>query len=101
MIEKFYFPSNLNKIHEFWCTNVTQLNEITISEDNTNFAYLSDKIIATKSDPNSDVFDVLFFALRDIKKTVITPTIKKITSCCFNSCQKSSLWAIHNHRQFR
>lgn len=101
MIEKFYIPSKLNEIHEFWCTNVTQLNEITISEDNTNFAYLNDKMIVTKSDPNDDAFDVLFFALRDIKKAVIPPTIKKITSCCFNSCLKLTKIMFVGHSQLQ
>lgn len=100
-IEKFFIPSKLEKIDEFWILDVFSLNEVTISPDNQNFAYINEKMIVTKSDPKKDIFDILFLALKNIKKANIPPTVKKIACCCFNCCKQLTKVRFLGHSELK
>lgn len=60
----------------------SNLQNITISPDNVNYKYIDNKFIVTRSDPNSDEYDKLFFARFESPKLVIPSFIKSFSSTC-------------------
>ncbi|KAK8892608.1 hypothetical protein M9Y10_029847 [Tritrichomonas musculus] len=87
-IEKLFIPTNVVELKDGWCSNITNLTQILISPKNKNFKLIENKMIVGKSNPKSDVFDVLEFACRDIKEAKIPSDIKYISSYCFENCKK-------------
>ncbi|KAK8883602.1 hypothetical protein M9Y10_042696 [Tritrichomonas musculus] len=85
-IESICIPSSL----EEWSAYDSNLKKITVSPSNKNFGYLDDKhqIIVEKSDIESDVFDTIVFANRDIEKATIPKFIKYIKPYAFFKCKK-------------
>lgn len=53
-----------------------------------NVIYYENKFLLAKSDTNSDAFDVLVFARRDIDDVVVPSFIKTIVSSAFGDCIK-------------
>ena len=47
-----------------------------------------DQLLLGKSDPKSDKFDVLHFAVRDLTTAHIPSNIIVISPCAFQGCQK-------------
>lgn len=88
-IKSLSIPSNVFLIDEGWCCCTQNLINISISEKNTNFGFLDKehKIIVNKSDKNSEIFDTIVFACRDIKQVKIPFSIKRITSHAFSECE--------------
>lgn len=66
------------------------MNNNVISPCNKNFAYLDEdhKLIAEKSDKNSECFDVLVFASRNITDAFIPSSIKYIDPYSFHYCDQ-------------
>ena len=87
-IEDIYFPAGLRKLKKGWCYKTNNLTKIIISPSNNQFIFKDNKILLGKMDPNSDDFDILLFAARDIKEISISSNIKKISSYAFDNCQK-------------
>lgn len=72
-----------------WCDNIENLKYIKIIDNETrNITYYDDKFILGKSNLNSDVFDVLLFARRDIEEADIPSFIKRIGPCAFYYCKQ-------------
>lgn len=88
-IQSISFPESLNELQKRWCESTPNLIHISISPKNNFFSILDDKILIGKSNPSeTSVYDVLVFACRDIVKAVIPSSIKRISSCSFNSCMQ-------------
>ena len=85
-ISSLSIPAALTKLSEGWCNSCQNLTKIEISPLNHNFKMVDDKLLFGKSDPKSDVFDVLLFACRDIEKVDIPSYVKKIDSFAFDCC---------------
>lgn len=84
-IEEISIPSNAN-FKDNWCFYLSK-NKIQIVENkNKNIQYYDNKLIIGKSDINSDEFDVLLYANRDLETVIIPPFIKKIASSAFSDC---------------
>lgn len=80
-------PSSVSELDYSWCCGIEKLNDIKIFQcEQQNISYFDEKLILKKSDPKSDVFDILIFARRDIKTVVIPPFIKKIADYAFENC---------------
>ncbi|KAK8836917.1 hypothetical protein M9Y10_037443 [Tritrichomonas musculus] len=86
-IKIFSFPENLVELKENWCVESSNLMEIKISPKNKNFVFYEDKYLLGKSDLKSDVFDILYFARRDIEEAIIPSFIRIISPCAFNCCR--------------
>ena len=86
-IENISLPSNLIELKNGWCYDPSNLNEIKINQNNQYFQYYQNDFILGKSNPKSDIFDVLVFARRDIKTAIIPSFIKQIGPYAFNNCQ--------------
>lgn len=86
--EHFEIPSKLAEIKNDCFANATDLNEVCLSSENKNFAYLNDeqKIIISKSNLKNDIFDTLFFACRDIENVFIPSSIKFFAFFAFAHC---------------
>lgn len=88
IVKKLSIPSKFKEFQEGWCSYFYSLNKVEISSDNKNFEYADDghKLIVGKSESNSDCFDVLIFACRNINKALIPSKIKYISSFAFFGC---------------
>ena len=78
-IEKIYFPASLKELKDNWCFDTQKLTKIIISPLNGQFKMIEDKYLIGKRDPNSNEFDILLFACRDIKEISIPSNIKVIS----------------------
>ena len=70
------------------CNATGNLTKVKISPKNKNLVFCEDKLLIGKSDIKSDVFDILYFARRDIEEVIIPPFIRIISPYAFNFCQK-------------
>ena len=78
----------MRELKEGWCNFTSNLININISPLNDQFIFKDDKYLFGKSNPNSNVFDTLLFARRDIKEIVIPSSIKIISSYdAFQDCR--------------
>ena len=98
-IQKISMPSSIEKFDDEWCRCTKYLNEILIPSDNKNFSYLDKdkKLIASKSEKNKNLFDVIIFASRDIEKVLIPSQIKYINSFSFDSCKNIKTIEFENY----
>lgn len=89
-IEYLTIPSKVQKMEEGWCSNVKHLKNVILSPNNPNFIYIDEdrKMIASKIDQNSNNYDNLIFACRDIEYAIIPSFIKRISDHCFQFCSK-------------
>ena len=70
-------PASLKELKFGWCLSLDKLESISISPENKYFSVIEGKMIVGKSNPNDDVYDILYFVTRDIKSITIPPFIKK------------------------
>lgn len=88
-IKKLSIPSSVAELKEGWCLGTTNLTDIEVYPAmEQNIAYYNDSFIIGKSDIKSDIYDILYFARRDIEIAMIPPFIKTISSYAFNECTK-------------
>lgn len=78
-IEDLQIPSSIEYFEASWCNIATIHNIEIIESDVENVTCFNDQFIPGKSDINSDLFDVLFFAFREIRNAVIPPFPSNIT----------------------
>ena len=86
-IDSLYIPASLVELKKGWCNKIEKLTHIKISSNNQRYIYLNETYILEKSDQNSDIYDTIVFARRDIQTAVIPSFIKIIGSYAFNSCK--------------
>lgn len=87
-IENITFPSSLIELKDGWCYHAMQLKNVSFKSQNPFFSWFDNKLIIGKSSMQSDNYDVLHFARRDIEDVVIPSFIKKISPYAFNFCYK-------------
>lgn len=88
-LNSILIPSNIIKLKENWCKSTANLNCLNIIQNKIqNISFYENKLIIGKSDFKSDIFDVLYFAKRDIKTASIPPFIKRIASSAFEKCKQ-------------
>lgn len=88
-VKSITIPSSIIYFKEEWCTQTCNIYDINIFTSNkVNIICYDNKLILGKSNPKSDVFDILFFARRDIENILIPPFIKQIASYAFERCNK-------------
>lgn len=85
-IESLSIPASLELLEDGWCSETKNLKYIKISPKNKNYMYIDNKMIIGKSDPKSDIYDVLSFVRRDAKEIKIPSFIKYIHSSTFDEC---------------
>ena len=86
-LKKITIPPKFNDFQKGWCQETYHLNEVEISPQNKLFSLYDDEIILGKIDPNSEIYDSLIFAPRDIIKIKIPSFIKRINSFAFDECE--------------
>lgn len=86
-VKSIKFPPKLENLSEDWCSDTGNLVNIYIPSSNKDFQYLDNKMLLTKSDKNSETYDILVFARRDITKAIIPSFIKRINSSAFSECK--------------
>ena len=85
-IESFIIPSKVVEIQDGWCQSTPFLTEIKMIGKNENFIYYKDQFLLGKSTQESEIFDVLLFARRDIEHAIIPSFITRISSYSFENC---------------
>lgn len=84
-LESITIPSSVVELKDGWCIGTYKLTDVTIIPSNEqNVCYYDDKLILGKSDINSDNYDVLIFARRDIIDVEIPTNIKRIAPFAFH-----------------
>lgn len=84
-MEEISIPKN---IYELKISKQNYLDKITISSMNLNFKWTNNGLLLGKSIENSDIFDLLLFASRNIEQVIIPSYIKCIQKHCFKNCTK-------------
>lgn len=102
-ISSLYIPASFERFEEQWSNFTMSLTNVIISPKNRHFKYADKehKIIIGKSDKNSEIFDVLVFACRDIEQVTIPEYIVHISSCAFGHCKKLLSFKVHEKCQLR
>lgn len=85
-IESITIPASVSELQDRWCEELSAQTIIIISPNNPHFRLVDDKFIVGKSNQNSDEYDILYFARRDITRATIPDNIKELAACCFNEC---------------
>lgn len=81
-IESFSIPPSFSDFEIGWCRGTPKLTNIIINSNK--FKCLDGKVIIGKSDTNSDEFDVIVFAHRDLTSFTVPSYIRKIESYAFS-----------------
>lgn len=89
-IKSLFIPATVDEIEDDWCECTEKLTTVIISPKNKHFKYFDNehKIIVGKSDNNSEIFDTIIFASRDITEATIPEQIKYIPPNFFEKCSK-------------
>lgn len=87
-VESITFPSGFVIFHDNWCYRVMKLTRIIIPETNKQLIYQNNELLLGKSDINSDIYDIVLFANKEIKKAIIPSFIKRIDPSSFYSCKQ-------------
>lgn len=64
-IETFSIPASLVELEDGWNLNMNKLMKIDLSPQNPIYSKLNEKIIVKKSSPNSEIFDEIFFVVKE------------------------------------
>lgn len=81
-INKLQIPPKLKYLGHGWASGTTGLNTIEVSPKNKYFKVIN-KLLLGKSQEDSDIFDVLYYAACDIVEVVIPPQVKIVKEYCF------------------
>ncbi|KAK8837448.1 hypothetical protein M9Y10_036445 [Tritrichomonas musculus] len=81
-------PPKLKELKYEWCVCADNLTDIFVSPLNKNFIFYENKFLLGKSDPNNDIYDILYFARRDIEFALIPSFVTKISNNSFMNCKK-------------
>ena len=80
-------PPLVERLEEYWCHYTIEMKEIILSPNNHNFMLYENKFLLGKSNPKSDIFDVLLFVDRSLIGSVIIPSfIREIAPYAFTYC---------------
>lgn len=88
-ITYFTIPRMMEDLEDDWCSYLSNLTVISISEGNQNFKFLDDKkrIVLGKSNKEDKLYDTIIIASKDIEKVIIPSYIKYIGSSSFSNCK--------------
>lgn len=84
-IQKLFIPADFREFGKGWCSGLHYMNEFNISPKNCNFKFIKNRFLLGKSDQNKDNYDVLIYALKDLKEIKIPSKIKVIASNAFEN----------------
>lgn len=88
-VESITIPSSIINFNDEWCNQLNNLNNLSIIQcKEVNIVYYNSQFLIGKSDPKSDVFDILYLTCRNIEKVVIPSFIKQIAPHAFDGCGK-------------
>ncbi|KAK8843683.1 hypothetical protein M9Y10_024746 [Tritrichomonas musculus] len=86
-VQRIAIPEKVNTIHKYFFDN-TSLIHVNLSPNNVNFSCIENKYIIGKSNPQSNTFDCIIFANRDIESITIPSFIKHIYPGAFQNCDQ-------------
>lgn len=84
-IKTVVIPKSVTQLKKGWCAR-TLLENVDVEPGNPRFKK-HEKFIVGKSDEKSDVYDVLYFAPRNIKNVNIPSFIRVIAPYAFDECE--------------
>lgn len=87
-IQNLTIPSNVDRFKPNLFSGLSDSCNICISPDNHNLTLINNRILLGKTDKNSDNFDILLFARRDIEEANIPDFIKIIGPFSFTKCNQ-------------
>lgn len=87
LVEKLFFPKKLSNLHDDWCAYTSNLNQIVVSPENKNFVFKDNQLLLGKTDPQSEIFDIVLFGRRDLETIEIPSNVKIINPYSFHLCE--------------
>ncbi|KAK8881248.1 hypothetical protein M9Y10_003982 [Tritrichomonas musculus] len=87
-IENISIPKNLKELKEGCFKETFNLNKIDVSPNNQMYKVYDNSFIISKSSPEKEYFDTLFFSTRDIENVIIPDFIEIIAKYAFDRCKK-------------
>lgn len=87
-IQKLVLPPNVEDIDGSCFDCLDSLTDIEFSSKNNLFSILDHKLLVTKSDKSSQIFDCIVFCCRDAQEVEIPSFIKEIREYSFCGCSK-------------
>lgn len=87
-IQNLTIPSNVDRFKPNLFSGFSDSCNICISPDNYNLTLINNRILLGITDKNSDNFDILFFARRDIEEANIPDFVKIIGPLSFTKCKQ-------------
>lgn len=89
-INEIVIPASIEELDDMCFNGMNFLKEITISDKNKHFTFLDDKkrVVVAKSDPSNEDYDVIVYAIRNIRKVVIPSFVRSIRPYAFSDCIK-------------
>ena len=85
-IKKLTLPPKIEEFKDWWCKYTNSLVTVNLVGSNKNFKYLDDdhNIIVGKTNHNSDDYDIIIFANRNIKHFKVPSSITRIGPYSFD-----------------
>ncbi|KAK8884317.1 hypothetical protein M9Y10_043425 [Tritrichomonas musculus] len=87
-LKKVTLPLNYEDFNSNIFCDSENLTQIVIDSKSGNFLFYEDTYLIGKEDSQSENYDVLFFARRDLEEAQIPSFIKRIAPFAFESCKK-------------
>lgn len=85
-IKSITIPPKLIELKDGWKYQAECLKSVYISPKNENFKMYDDKFILGKSNPETEIFDMLVYSKNDVKTVVIPEFIRIISAGAFIDC---------------
>ncbi|KAK8852748.1 hypothetical protein M9Y10_017738 [Tritrichomonas musculus] len=87
-LDSLNLPGNIKELREGWCNGTSSLIHFSVPDDSRTLSCIGQDFIVGKSKRCLNNFDILLFARRDIEGAVIPPSIRRICSFAFHSCNQ-------------
>lgn len=97
-IQKLIIPENITEIDSSNFNNICALTKLQLSSKNTNFIYLENSFLLSKS--GEGVFDKLIFARRDVEVVNVPDYVKEIGCYAFYYCKKMRSLSFNQNSKF-
>lgn len=94
-------PEGVVELEEGWCMGTYYLSNIKILPNNVHFTFYEGTFLLGKTNLESDVYDILYFARRDVEIAIIPSFIKVIKPFAFDSCKNLQRIEFANHSELR
>ncbi|KAK8845986.1 hypothetical protein M9Y10_020924 [Tritrichomonas musculus] len=101
-IDTLFIPSSVEELKKGWCSGMNSLYTIVVvPNDKENVTLYDDKLLLGKSFLDSDEFDILLLACRDVEEVKVPSFVKRIAPHAFSGCESLETLEFSEHSQLQ